>query len=214
MYNLLLQSDLVKQSYKKIEQDEQISGTAKHDLSHVLSVVDLVEKVLVQLDVDDAFIQASKIAALLHDLGCVDGKKDHALNSYNIVEDYIQKEQLNLAYQREILEAIRDHGSSFDSESLMTLALIMCDKIDLRKQRLAPEGFETIGIRQLKYIEDINVLIHNGECIVNFTAHQDIDLEELNRFKFLDKTFASIDAFARFNNLEAIIQMNKQSSLR
>lgn len=214
MYNLLLQSDLVNQSYKKIEQDEQISGTARHDLSHVLSVVDLVENVLVQLDVDEEFIQASKIAALLHDLGCVDGKKGHALNSYHIVKDYLEKEQLNLAYQNEVLEAIKDHGSSFDSDSLMTLVLIMCDKIDLRKQRLAPEGFETIGIRQLQYIEDIRVLIHNDSCIVDFIAHQDIDLEEFNSFKFLSKTFASIVAFASFNNLEPFIRMNGQPWLR
>lgn len=208
MFEHLLKSDFVNLNYKRINQSEKISGTARHDLSHVLNVVKLVESVLVQLNVDEGYIEAAKIAALLHDLGCVYGKKNHAFNSFLMTKDYLNENDINLIYQQEILDPIKSHGSSYDSNSLMTLALIMCDKIDLTKHRLAPEGFETNGIRQLQYIENVSVLIRNNECIVDFEAVGGIDFRELNHFAFLDKTFKSIDTFARFNHLEPRISMN------
>lgn len=191
-----------------MQQDEQISGTARHDLSHVLNVVKLVGSVLMQLNGDEDYIEAAIIAALLHDIGYVHEKKRHALNSYLMTKAYLDENGINNIYQNEILDAIKNQGSSYDTSSLMTLVLIMCDKIDLTKQRLAPEGFETIGIRQLQYIDDVRVLIHNNECVVDFKAVSEIDFIELNSFDFLDKTVKSIHAFARFNNLQPRIRMN------
>lgn len=86
MYEYLFKRNFVNTNYKRIQQDEQSSGTARHDLSYALNVVKLVESVLVQLNVDKAYIEAAKIAALLHDLGCVHGKKGHAMNSYLMVK--------------------------------------------------------------------------------------------------------------------------------
>lgn len=208
MYEYLLKSNFVNTNYKRIQQDEQSSGTARHDISHALNVVKLVESVLVQLNVDKAYIEAAKIAALLHDLGCVHGKKGHAMNSYLMVKQYLEENDMNLLYENEILNAIKHHGSGYDRDELMTLVLILCDKIDLTKHRLAPEGYETIGIRQLQYIQNVNVFIGHQKCVVEFEAVGEIDLDELNGFEFLDKTFKSIIAFARFNRLEPRILIN------
>ena len=50
MYEYILKNNFVNTNYKRIQQDEEISGTARHDLSHALNVVKLVESVLVQLN--------------------------------------------------------------------------------------------------------------------------------------------------------------------
>lgn len=208
MYNFLLRSDFVNGHYAQIRREEKKAGTARHDLVHVLNVVSLIESVLAQLNAKVEYIEAAKIAALLHDVGCIHGKKGHAMKSFEMVNAYLDQKKLNIFYQDEVLDAIKNHGSTFDSDSLMTQALIMCDKIDLTKQRLAPEGFETVGIRQLQYIEDVAVVIANDECHVAFSAHHDLDLHELNAFKFLDKTFQAIASFATWNQLKPVVTLN------
>lgn len=168
----------------------------------------MLEKVLIDLKVSDDYLEAAKISALLHDLGCIHGKRGHALNSYKIAKEYFEERNIELEHQEELLKAIRDHGSSFESDSLMTLVLIMCDKIDLRKERLAAEGFETPGIRQLQFIEDVQVSIDASSCSVNFMSNQGLDIDELNTFKFLDKTFLSVESLARFLNRDAVVLIN------
>ncbi|WP_159518622.1 HD domain-containing protein [Erysipelothrix urinaevulpis] len=208
MYDILLKSHFVNGNYRKVQQNELISGTAKHDLSHVLNVVALVESVLIQLDVEANLIESAKIAALLHDVGCVDGKKGHALRSYTMVSDYFVEQNINIPYHDEVLNAIKHHGSGYDRQELITLTLIMCDKLDLTMARLAPEGFETPGIRQLQFIKDVHITIRHHECEIDFLTYKDINVEELNSFSFLDKTFASIGAFCEFNDLTPCVRMD------
>ena len=205
-----LKNDLfIMDSYKRIEELEKIKGTAKHDLSHVLNVVDRVEQILSQLEIDSEYVEATKIAALLHDIGCVNGKEEHALQTYLIVSNYFSEHSMKIPYQNEILEAIRDHGTGFKSDSLMTLTLILADKLDLTKNRLTSEGYETYGIRQLQYIDEIKIIIDKQFLRIYFMTKEIIDFKELNEFDFLNKVFKAIQAFSNKQKLEAIIRLNE-----
>lgn len=210
MFNTLKNSIYINNLYNQIEESEKIKGTAKHDLSHVWNVIELVEKILTQLHLENDFIESTKIAALFHDIGCVNGKKGHAKRSYQMAKDYFENNNISFPYYHQVLEAIKDHGSSFESESLMTLILILCDKLDITKERLAHEGYETYGIRQLQYIESVKVKIDNNYLHIDFKADSKIDLKELNNFDFIDKVFKAIAAFSNHQNLKAIVKINNE----
>ena len=61
-------------------------------------------------------------------------------------EDYLNRKVLNSVYKKEILNSIKNHSDGFDSKELMTLALIVSDKLDITKSRLAKEGYNIDGI--------------------------------------------------------------------
>lgn len=174
------------------------------------NVIDLVGEVLAQLHYEKEFIESTKIAALFHDIGCVDGKKGHPKRSYMMAKNYFEQNNISLPYHQQVLEAIKDHSSSFESDSFMTLTLILCDKLDITKERLAYEGYETYGIRQLQYIELVKIKIDKDCLYIDFKTDPDIDLKELNDFDFLDKVFKSIKYFSNHQNLKPIVKINNE----
>lgn len=69
----------------------------------------------------------------------------------------------------------------------MTLVLIISDKLDITKQRLANEGYNVIGMRQLQYIEDVVITFSDSDFIVNFLITDELNFQELFDFYFKKK---------------------------
>ncbi len=66
--------------YRKIhEYEDAEGGYAYHDYKHVNNVANYCEKILKALKYDDDFISETKIAALLHDTGCIERKRKPCL---------------------------------------------------------------------------------------------------------------------------------------
>lgn len=61
-------------------------GWAYHNLEHVQNVAKLVGALLGKLEYDKNLIEEAKIAAILHDIGAIEGKNEHALRSYNFAK--------------------------------------------------------------------------------------------------------------------------------
>lgn len=105
-----------------------------------------------------------------------------------------------MPYQEEILSSIENHSNGFDSEELMTLALIISDKLDITTSRVAKAGYFVPGMRQLQFLKKIEIMLSEQEVCVSFTAEEELDLEELNAFYFMPKVFKAIAAFSeKFN---------------
>ena len=170
----------------------------------------MVESILKQLGYDKAYINEAKIAALLHDIGCVQGKDNHQERSAIMTKKYLKENNICLKYEDEVISAIKNHSAGFDEENIMTLCLIFCDKLDIKKSRVAKEGYNVIGMRQLQYIDDINIAIDDEYVEVNFLAKDKMDIKELNNFYFIDKVFKAINSFSNKINRKAIIKLNNK----
>lgn len=179
-----------------------------HGLRHVDNVVEMVEKILIQLDYDKEYIENAKIAALLHDMGYNGVKKDHDIRSCEMARKYFEKHNIKLKYQAEILDAIKSHRESFDSKNIMAIVLILADKIDIRKNRLAPQGYDIVGLRQFRYIKDIIILKNNNNLLVQFKIEEECDKEELESWYFIEKVFNAIESFAAYFNFNLKIMWN------
>ena len=211
LYERIKNDKSIIEIYNKIEEYEDNDtekGFAYHNYDHVLNVSSIVEDILRLLNYDENFIYKAKIAAILHDTGVLQGKDDHAYRSYEFSLNYFNENSISFDEIDLVLEAIKIHSDGFDTDNIIALVLILADKLDIKKTRVAKAGRNTIGMRQFLYIEDINFKLKEKTLEVNFLVHEDIDLDELSNYYFIKKVFKAIEAFCKKVNLNYIIFVN------
>ena len=197
--------------YNQIGEFEDLDkGWAHHNLEHVKNVAQLVEDLLSKLNYDKDFIEEAKIAAILHDVGAIEGKEGHAVRSYNFAKRYFLEKDIPLENEEMVLEAIKVHSEGFECDNIIAIALILSDKLDIKYTRVAKEGYNAKGMRQLQYIREIEVDIRNQNLIVQFWCKDEINKRELEEFYFMIKVFKAIIAFSNKMSLGSIVLFNNE----
>lgn len=197
--------------YNKISEFEDLDkGCAHHNLEHVKNVANLVEVLLRKLNYDERFIEEAKIAAILHDTGAIEGKKNHALRSYDFAKTYFEDNNIELKYRDLVLEAIKIHSDGFNSNNIIALTLIISDKLDIKYTRVAKAGYDLKGMRELLHIKDILVDINNINIEIKFICDEETNKKELEEFYFLTKVFKSIHTFSSKIKLNPKVFFNNE----
>lgn len=209
LYEIIKNDPYIIDRYNKIEiiEDKNL-GHAYHNYTHVLNVASIIEKVLKCLNYDDEFIEKAKIAGIMHDTGALEGKNNHTLRSYDNAIKYFEDNNIDFEGIDLVCDAIKNHSSGFDTDNIITLTLILADKLDIKKTRIAKGGEHILGLRQLLYVDDIKLNINNKNLKIEFIADEKIDLDELNEYYFIKKLFKSIKAFSSKLSLDYSILMN------
>ena len=108
----------------------------EHGIGHYMRVLGYVEKILMQLGADDRTIGLGKVAALLHDIGLSKGEKvDHAIESSKLFINFIDISVISEEELSILRQAIYDHSKGNDIKSLVGLALVLADKLDVTYHR-------------------------------------------------------------------------------
>ncbi|WP_040330544.1 HD domain-containing protein [Clostridium ihumii] len=208
-FEQIVNDEKIIQQYNKISEFEDLDkGWAHHNLEHVKNVSKLVEVLLKKLNYDENFIEEAKIAAILHDVGAVEGKNNHALRSYEFAKKYFDENNILLKNRELVLDSIKSHSDGFNSDNIMTLTLIISDKLDIKHTRVAKEGYNVKGMRQLQYIKDILVDIYNKNLEIKFICDDKININELEEFYFMIKVFRAIKTFSEKMNLTPKVFLN------
>jgi len=142
---------------------------ACHGRYHAMFVVDTVEHILQSLSYDTRTIELSKIAALLHDIGNIAGRWNHARKSAALATVLMEYPVNFLSEEKNIIiQAIEDHSDGKDISSAVGAALLIADKVDISKRRILP--FETIDAwhKNLLEIEDVKLYVSNQSIIINY----------------------------------------------
>ena len=209
MYNEILNDDYILNIYKRIEKyEEDNKASAYHGKNHAINVSTYIELILKKLGYNHELIEEAKVAGLLHDLGCCLGKENHEIRSYSMAKEYLDNRNIELNNKDMVLEAIKDHRNNFTSNNIITRSLVLSDKLDIKRDRVAPEGYKIPGMRQYQYINDIEIDVEDGTFIVNFIIDAAADLDELINFYFTKKVFDSISSFSESQGLEYCVYMN------
>ena len=209
MFDRIKNDPFIHECYIKADDPDSKDGFwCYHGMQHVNNVIEMVEKILVQLEYDEEYIENAKIAALLHDIGYMGIKKDHEIRSYEMTKEYFRKNNIKLKYETEILEAIKLHRDGFDSNNVMALVLILADKTDIKKTRLAPDGYLIEGLSEYQYIDDINVIKKDNTFTVQFLINEKADKIKLEEWYFTAKVFNAIKSFANHFNFDLKILWN------
>ncbi len=210
-YEMIKNDKTIIDIYDKIHKyEDEEKGRAYHDYNHVTNVAELVKELLEALEYDKEFIDEAQVAAILHDTGCTEGKEGHPLRSYEYAKEYLEKNNIKLVNKNMVLEAIKNHSNGLDTDNIITLTLILADKLDIKKTRITLEGCKVVGNRQYQYIEDINIKINKDKLNIYFVCDEQVNLEEMEEYYFTTKVFKAIRSFSKKMNLIPEVFINNE----
>lgn len=209
IYDYLSSNDSVLKIYIEIENTEiRDGGWAFHNYEHVKNVSKIAEKILTDLNFNQETIYQCKLACLLHDVGALQGKEEHSQRSFEYARKLFEDKNWIFEGSANVLDAIKNHSSGFETNNIIALSIILADKLDIKKTRISEEGKKIEGNRQYAHIEDIIINIKNDTLTINFITDGKIIMKEVNHYYFTDKVFKAIEAFSKKLNLKHYILMD------
>ena len=206
MVNEIENDPFIVKTYNKIEKIQKTRDYADHGWRHINKVVENIKQILKVYD--SSLIETGMIAALLHDIGVVDGKSNHAEESCLMATKYLQDKEL--VNKEMILDAIRYHGNGKDDFHLVGLALVLADKIDFDKNRILPLGMEDPFFLEILNIDDVIIVAKKETLIIKFLVNQNFDRKKMESYYFVDKIFKAVQSFAAYAKIGYQIQINDQ----
>jgi len=166
-------------------------------------VVDTVEYILKSLSYDSRTIELGKIAALLHDIGYIAGRWNHAQKSAALAMVFLTgldrfiPDEINA-----IVQAIEDHSGGMCISSAVGAALLFVDKVDFSKRRNLPS--ETTDAGYINNLEIENVDIYASakaitiNCITTKTFSKDIFKSGYTRYSMLRNASGFLGCSCKF----------------
>lgn len=148
----------------------------EHGLGHYQRVANYVKEILTQLEADDRTIEIGMIAALLHDIGLSKGDKiNHALESSRIFKKYIEEKDFSETEIDLLEQAIQDHSKGNNIQSLVGLALVLGDKLDVTFHRTINSSIQDKMNKEIQKIKKVDIEINDYELIVRYLTTNDFD---------------------------------------
>lgn len=180
-----------------------------HGRHHAMFVVDTVETILKSLLYDSRIVELGKIAALLHDIGNIAGRWNHAQKSAVLAKVFFDgSDDLSSEEKDMVIQAIEDHQTGKNLSSAIGAALLFADKADFSRKRFLDY---TIGNRHFNNleIEDMDIFVSGKAIIINAIATEafckDIFIsEQYNNYSILLKAanYLGCTCQIRINNEE------------
>ncbi len=180
----------------------------EHGLGHYQRVANYVKSILSQLGCNERTIELGMITALLHDIGLSKGDKiDHALESSKIFKKYLNENDFSKDELLTIEQAIKDHSKGNNIDSLIGLALILGDKLDVTYHRTINSSIQDKTNKEFQKINSVDIIINDNDLIVNYSTNDDFDKYILNNW---DKTLLIPKKVADYLNKEFKFKINNQ----
>lgn len=194
--------------YKIDEMNETTNFTwAHHGYNHIKNVCNIALGIMKQLHYDEELVDAIMTSIFMHDLGCVDGKSNHNIRSYEIAKDYFENEKINSKYIDDILLSIKYHNNYRYLNNKIAPVLRFADKLDHTKERVTNAGKSVKGMKEYLYIEKISIDI-NDKLTINFIISKGFNKTEFLNFYFTKKIIKSIRYFSKYLNKSYEILFN------
>jgi len=157
--------DNINEMFNKVKKD---MFSACHGRYHAMFVIDTVEYILKSLSYDSKTVEFGKIAALLHDIGNIAGRWNHARKSAVLTVVFLDGlENLTSEEKDIIIQAIEDHSDANNISSAIGAALFIADKTDISKRRILPVETIDVWSSNLLEIEDVNICVSDKTILIN-----------------------------------------------
>ena len=107
-----------------------------HGIQHMNRVAETVYKLMKEYGCSKNVCYLGYISGLIHDMGMIHGKKNHAQNGSKMAKLFLKKlDFLNNSEIETVANAIATHGDGANAEGNIGLFLAIADKIDMCKER-------------------------------------------------------------------------------
>ena len=212
LYEKVLHNNNYRETVKKIENIRFITDGKwdwEHGLGHYKRVAQFTKEILSQLKVDARTIELGMVAALLHDVGLVKGDKiDHAIESSKIFMNYLDKDDISKEEEETLKQAISDHSKGNNIKSIIGLALVLADKLDVTYHRTENSTIQDTMNKEIQKIKKVTIKITNEDLMINYTTDDDFNL---NIFKEWPKAITIPYKTSKYLNRKFIFKMNENN---
>ncbi|MDD3340620.1 MAG: HD domain-containing protein [Bacilli bacterium] len=181
----------------------------EHGLAHAVRVSHYVRQFLTDLKEDENTIEMGRVAALLHDIGLVDGiKEGHAKKSAEKASMYLNKYSIDPAMKQTIIDAIADHSSGKKMESSIGAALFLADKLDMAYHRVVSSTIKDSINTAFMKVKRVEFVLTEEELCVEYSTEPDFDMGILKCWKKALTAPLMVSAYFHRN---CIFKKNKQN---
>ena len=112
-------------------------GFTDHSQAHCVQVAHQAGKILKRLGYPEHEIELAKIAGYMHDIGNAINRNHHAEYGALLANDLLKDTNMSLEDRVTVIAAIGNHDESTGSpEDVISAALIIADKTDVRRSRV------------------------------------------------------------------------------
>ncbi|MCL1845115.1 MAG: HD domain-containing protein [Defluviitaleaceae bacterium] len=152
-----------------------------HGRGHAMRVVAATEQVLSELGYDARTVEMGKIAALLHDIGIIAGRRKHAKKSAALAKIFLSRDDFSPNEKSSIVQAIDDHSDGKKICSAIGAALVIADKIDISRNRIFDLPNLDAVHKNLLELEDVVLSVSDKIISVNYIGTPNFSPELLIR---------------------------------
>jgi len=146
--------------------------SACHGQYHAMFVVDTAEYILQSLSYDSRTVELGKIAALLHDIGNIAGRRDHARKSAALTAVFLDGQCSAFAPEEKnmVIQAIKDHSGGKNICSAVGATLLIADKVDISYKRVLPLEHIDAWHKNLLEIKDVDLHVSENTIKINYVT--------------------------------------------
>ena len=125
----------------------EVQGYTEHSFAHVELVAQNAGMILTELGYDERTVELARIAGMLHDIGNVINRIDHAQSGAVMAFRLLDNMSMPAAEICSVISAIGNHDeSTAQPVDAISAALIIADKTDVRRSRVRNNDFLTFDI--------------------------------------------------------------------
>ena len=202
----------MKPGYEQIRNDREINllieqgnrnlkvlGYTEHSRKHAVKVAETAGRILKELGYRRRQVEMAKIAGYMHDIGNAINRNHHAEYGALLANDLLKDTNMSLEDRVTVIAAIGNHDESTGSpEDVISAALIIADKTDVRRSRVRQKERSAFDIHdrvnyavtdsKLKIDEEKSVIALNLQIDENICSMYDYFEIFLDRMMFCRKS--------------------------
>lgn len=136
-YQEIRKNEEIRAYIKKGNDNLGVLGFTDHSEAHSALVAERAAEILVLLGYSEYEQELAKIAGFMHDIGNCINRKTHAEFGALLADDILRETDMPLADRITVMSAIGHHDESTGrAEDVVSAALIIADKTDVRRNRV------------------------------------------------------------------------------
>ncbi|MBQ2406712.1 MAG: HD domain-containing protein [Lachnospiraceae bacterium] len=146
-YSDIKNNEEVKELIRKGNQDLGVLGYTDHSETHCVMVAQRAAFVLKKFGYSEQEQELAKIAGYMHDIGNAVNRKNHAEYGAILANEILKNTDLTVKERIQIISAIGNHDESTGgAKDIISAALIIADKTDVRRNRVRVKDKSTFDI--------------------------------------------------------------------
>lgn len=146
-YKYIKQNPDVMEYIRRADKALEAQNYTEHSFAHVETVAQNASMILTELGYDERQAELAKIAGMMHDIGNVINRIDHAQSGAVMAFRLLDNMSMPAKEICSIISAIGNHDeSTAQPVDPISAALIIADKTDVRRSRVRNNDFLTFDI--------------------------------------------------------------------